>query len=336
MKTNYVYNRIRKSSIYSSLFMVSVLVTVIIIIRLIPFSEIFSPIKISVANSASTVYDSGVEYIDLTANEIYYTGYDSYRSGHKTGSYYYSLVNNSCTLILIKDKSSNPPETLTNYHIQARLVKNSSLSKSIIKKLAKDLNWTTDGLSSVISNVTIDETAYHYEMYIYVALSLASILIIFLSLLITNIIFIAVPGFHPACINFNRLGGSIKELNQVNREINNMVVFRTRNLILTERYIISTSALNLEIIPIRAIVWAYEHAHTPRFFKIKTNYKHTLNLLCRHRIYLYLPKDSEDNINNVLAFLRENYPNIIMGYSKENREMALKKSVVKKHTPKKS
>ena len=303
--------------------MIPIMIIVIFISLNIPFREIFSPMEISVANSAKTVYDSGIEYIELTLSEVHYTGYDSYRRNKKTGSYYYSLVNNNCTLILIKNKSDNPPKKLTDYHISARLVKDSELSEEIIENLAKDLNWTVEGLSSITSNITIDETSYHSDIYIYVGLTLVSILIIFISLLIKNIIYIIFPGFHPACIIFTKLGGSIKEINKVNYEINHDIIFNSDNILLTEKYIISATFFNLDIIPIRSIIWSYEHV--PSHHRIKNNYSHTLILLCRHKIYFDFKKVSPDTLDMILKYFEERYPSIILGYSKENHDLAIKK-----------
>ena len=194
--------------------MLPFLIVVISIGFKIPFKEFFSPMELSVANSAKNVYESGIEYIELKISEAHYTGYDSYRRNKKVGSYYYSLVNNNCTLILVETKSKNPPKKLTDYNINARLIEDSDLSKTVIKKLAKDLDWTVDGLNSVTSNITIDGTAYHKDIYLYVGLTLITLIIIFISIIVKNIIYIVFPGFHPACIFFTRLGGSIKELNK--------------------------------------------------------------------------------------------------------------------------
>lgn len=329
---NFVYKHIRKTSIYSSILMLPFLIIVIFIGFKIPFTEIFSPLELSVANSAKTVYESGIEYVELTLSEVHYTGYDSYRRNKKTGSYYYSLVNNNCTLILIETKYKKPPKQLTDYKINARLIKDSDLSETVIKKLANDIDWTVDGLNSVTSDITIDETAYHKEIYLYVGLTLITLIIIFISIIIKNIIYIIFPGFHPACIFFTRLGGSIKELNKVNYEIIYDVILKADNIILTEKYIISATTFNLEIIPIRSILWAYEHI--PSHHRIKNISSHTLIFLCRHKIYFDFKKISSDNLSEIIKFIENRYPSILIGYSKENHDLAHQKIHNKNHQKK--
>ena len=329
---NFVYKHIRKISIYSSILMLPFLIVVIFICFKIPFKEIFSPLELSVANSAKNVYESEIEYVELTLSEVHYTGYDSYRRNQKIGSYYYSLVNNNCTLILIKNKSSNPPKQLTNYKINARLIKDSDLSETIIKKLAKDIDWTVDGLNSVTSNITIDETAYHKEIYLYVGLTLISLIIIFISIIIKNIIYIIFPGFHPACIFFTRLGGSLKELNKVNYEISYDAILKADNIILTEKYIISATTFNLEIIPIRSVIWTYEYI--PSHHRIKNTSSHTLIFVCRHKIYFDFKRISSDSLSEIIKYIENRYPSILLGYSKDNHDLAQKKIHHKSHQKK--
>lgn len=330
---NFVYKHIRKTSIYSSILMFPFFIIVILISIKIPFKEIFTPLELSVANSAKTVYESGIEYVELTLSEVHYTGYDSYRRNKKNGSYYYSLVNNNCTLILIETKSKKPPKLLSDYKINARLIEDSELSETVIKKLAKDLDWTVDGLTSVTSNITIDETAYHKEIYIYVGLTLITLIIIFISIIIKNIIYILFPGFHPSCIFFTRLGGSIKELNKVNYEICNDVVLKADNIILTEKYIISATTFNLEIIPIRSVFWIYEHI--PAHHRIKNPSSHTLIFVCRHKIYFDFKRISSDNLSEIIKYIENRYPSILLGYSKENHDITLKKIHQKNHKQRK-
>lgn len=320
---NFVYKHIRKSSVFSSILMLPFLILVIFICFKIPFKEIFFPLELSVANSAKNVYESGVEYVELTLSEVHYTGYDSYRRNKKIGSYYYSLVNNNCTLILIENKYNNPPKQLTDYKINARLIENSDLSETVIKKLAKDIDWTVDGLNSVTSNITIDETAYHKEIYLYVGLTLVTLIVIFISIIIKNIIYIIFPGFHPACIFFTRLGGSIKELNKVNYEVNNDVILKADNIVLTEKYIISATTFNLEIIPIRSILWIYEHI--PSHHQIKNTSSHTLIFVCRHKIYFDFKRISSDSLSEVIKYIENRYPSILIGYSKENHDLTFQK-----------
>ena len=179
MKKDFIYTHIRHISL--RLFSISLVPLTIIILLLlnIPFSDIFYPRNLTYANSAATVYDSGNEYVEITLNNINYTGYDCIRRGKIYGSYYYSLVNNSCTFILIDTSDMNEiPPTLSNHTITARLVPADSLLDEVMQSFAMDIGWTFEGLKNVSSSVVIDETEYNLAFYTYLAFTFALLLLI--------------------------------------------------------------------------------------------------------------------------------------------------------------
>lgn len=331
MKKYFIYSYIKKISLRSATISFLALILLIIIAYIIPFNEVFSLSSMSYANSASTVYDSGVEYIEITLNNAKYTGFDCIKHGKVYASYYYSLVNNQCTFILVKNSSSSPlPEILNDYTIQARLIKSNSLSDSMMEDFADKLGWTTEGLRKVSSSVIIDETAYHTDIYYYIALCLIIVAILLISFIIINMIYAFVPRIFPACITFNRLSGRKHKIAHVDFELNSRVILKSGNITLTESYIVATSFLNIEIIPINTIVWAYEHSSWHHILWFKTKLTYTLHLLCRHNIYIYSPKNTKNDIDTVFNYLLDNYPNIIFGYTKENKRLARNKAKTEK------
>ncbi len=326
LKKNFIYRYIKKICFLSAAISLTAIIIIIVIAVNIPFSDIFYPTYISYATSASTVYDSDVEYIEVTLNNAKYTGYDCIKRGKVYGSYYYCLVNNSCTFILVKNSSKNPlPEVLDDYSINARIIPSDSLSKKMIRELADDLGWTEEGLNKVASNVIIDETSYHMDIFFYLAICLGTMALILISFIITNIIYIIVPSLYPSCLYFNRLSHGQHSIAHVDYELTSRVILKSGNITLTENHIVATSLFNIEIVPISKIVWAYEHStwHHFLWFKIKLTY--TLHLLCRHHIYIYSSRNTKEDIDTVIQYLKDNYPNIILGYSKDNRKLALKK-----------
>lgn len=335
MKKNFIYLHIRKICLYSSAISLFALIIIYIIFVRIPFSEVFSPTSMSYATSASTVYNSGVEYVEVTLNNAKYTGYDCIRLGKVYGSYYYCLVNNNCTFILVKNSSKNPlPDIINDYTIKARLVPSNSLSKKKFKDFAKDLNWTKDGLKKVSSEIIIDELSYHIDVYFYLAVYLGIMALILVSFIIVNIIYIVMPAFHPACLSFNRISHRKHSIHHVNYELSSRVIMKSGNITLTESYIVATGLFNIEIVPISKIVWAYEHSTWHHFLWFKMKLTYTLHLLCEHHIYIYSPRNTKEDIDAVIQYLQDNYPNIIFNYSKENKKLAL--SRIKRRARRKS
>lgn len=326
MKKNYIYSYVKKICMRSTLIYLAALILIIIIVLNIPFTEVFNPSQMSYVASAPEKYKSGTEYVDITLHNAKYTGYDYIKHGKVYGSYYYCLVNNRCTFILLRNTSKNQlPELLETYSIKARLVPTDSLSEKMIKNFADDLEWTEDGLKKVSSDVVIDELAYHLDVYYYLAIYFIIMALILISFIIINIIYVAIPSLHPACMNFNRISHRETSIKHVNYELSSKTIMKSGNITLTENYIIATGFFNLEIVPIEKIVWAYEHSTWKRFlwFRIKLTY--TLHLLCEHHIYIYSPRNTKEDIDSVLQYLQDYYPNIIFNYSKENKRTALKR-----------
>lgn len=326
MKKDFIYPYIKKICIRSSIISAIAAFIVVIIGYNIPFSDVFSLSSMSLANSASTVYASGVEYVEVKLNNARYTGFDCIRHGKVYGSYYYSLVNNQCTFILVKNSSSSPlPEILNDYTIQAKLVEYDNMSENMMEDFAQNLGWTVEGLKKVSSAVIIDETAYNINIYYYLVLCLIVTVIMLVSFTIINIVYIFIPKIAPPCITFNRLSEHEHNIMRVNFELASRVLLKSGNITLTKNYIVITRFFNIEIIPINKIIWAYEHStwHHILWFKFKLTY--TLHILCKHKIYFYSPRNTKEDIDTVINYLNNNYPDIIFGYTKENRKMAYKK-----------
>ena len=326
MKKDIIYRHIKKICLLSLAISAVSLSIIIFIIFQIPFNDIFFPTPMSYASSASTVYNSNAEYVEVVLSDVKYTGYDCKLDGKVYASYYYSLINNTCTFILVKNSSKHPlPEVLDDYSVTARLIPIDKKAENMIDNFSKDINWTKDGLDKVTSPVLIDETSYYIDIYYYLAICFFVICLMLVSFIIINIIYVFVPAFYPACLTFNRLSTGHHAIAHVNYELTSRVILKSGNISLTENYIVATGPLSIEIIPINKIIWAYEHSTWSRilWFKIKLTY--TLHLLCEHRIYTYSPRNTKKNIDIVLQYLKDNYPNIIFGYTKNNKLAAYKK-----------
>src|SRR5574344_1007597 len=190
MRKDFIYTHIRKISLLSGILSAIALAIFITIYINIPFTDIFYPSYLSYPSSAETVYKSGTEYVKIKLNNVKYTGYDCVKHGKVYGSYYYSLVNNSCTFILVENNgNTKPPKTLNNHTISARLVKRNDMVNSMCKSFAKDLGWTTDGLKNVSSSIVIDETEYHSNIFYYLIIFLWVMFLVLTSFLILNIFY---------------------------------------------------------------------------------------------------------------------------------------------------
>lgn len=320
MKKDFIYTHIRHSCLRLFSLALIPLVLVIVIWLNTPLREVFNPMSLTYANSAATMYNSGNEYVEITLNNINYTGYDCIRHGKIYGSYYYSLVNNSCTFILVDTAGMKEiPSTLNNYTITAKLVPEDSLLDEVIQSFAADIGWTFDGLKNVSSSIVIDETAYNLGFYTYLAITYALLLLVIASFIIANVIYFILPGLYPACINFRRICDGQKGLEHVNHELSDHVILHSGNISLTEHYLVAFTSFSLEIVPINKIIWAYEHSKWRRILWIKSNLTYSLYVVCYKNIHIFSPRNTKEDIDAVIHYFESKYPDILIGFSKENR-----------------
>ena len=73
---NYVYNQIRKVSFMGIIVSGIVLISVILLGINLPFKKVFNPTKVSLISQISKARNEGNNYIEITLNDLHYTGYD--------------------------------------------------------------------------------------------------------------------------------------------------------------------------------------------------------------------------------------------------------------------
>lgn len=321
-RNNLIYNYIRKASLFNLIFPTIILIAAIILIIYIPFDEIFNPKEIKYISDIEEEYVSGNDYIELNLENAKYTGYDKYSGNKKVGSYYYYILDDKCYIIVVKDSKKRVEPELVDYNIKAKLIQNNGSTKKVIKRIASDIDWSYDGLNSITSYITIDNTAYHDSIYYILGAIIIFAALASISYMIVNIVIFVLPRLHPACINFKRLEtgkGKNKNLEHVNYELESRCILDAGNLRMTENYLVAHEKFNIEIIPLNSIVWAFKYStgHGNSWFRIKIRY--TLNILCKHGLRISIPGNTDEVINKVLAYLEDNFPNILIGHTEENK-----------------
>lgn len=325
MNNNFIYIHIRHICFRIFSLMLIPLALFFLLLSQTPFLKVFRPFQLSYANSASTVYNSGNDYVQITLKDATYTGYDCTRRGERYGSYYYSLVNNSCTFIVVDTSDMKEvPSTLSNYTISAKLVSQDSILKKVMENFANDIAWTYDGLQSVTSPIVIDETEYNLSFFRYLAFIYILILLLILAIMIVQVIYFIFPWLYPACINFRRINQVHKGIARVNYELTDRVVHQFGNITLTEHFLVAFTSFHLEIVPIKKIVWVYSHSRWHRILWFKSKLSYSLYITCRKNIRIYSPRNTHEDIEAVIDYFETYYPDILIGFSKENKKRAKK------------
>ena len=114
-------------------------------------------------------------------------------------------------------------------------------------------------------------------------------------------------------------------LNQVEDEMANRVFVQSGPFYITEHYMIALAGAETQILPLSSIVWLYRHSS---FFKLFHHHlKPTYHLAFMDeygKIYETSSKEKEDT-TAVIRAIRKYRPDVLIGYTQENREEAKKR-----------
>lgn len=129
------------------IFAVFFIITTVLLI-IFPFSKIINPKQITDFTTLST--DSHSKYVTLTIDTLYYSGFDYAKNDITKGHYYYALKDDTCLFLLLESQSEKTPkEKLTDVNISCKLVKDETALADLATSMAKQINWTRDGLLSI-------------------------------------------------------------------------------------------------------------------------------------------------------------------------------------------
>ena len=299
MKTNYIYSQIRKISFVNLIVPLLVSVVLIIIFFRVPFREIIAPNQLYTAEDIDSVYASDVRYINISFDSLYYTGYDYIKNGHIIGYYYYCLNDNTCTFVLVNSEMiKTPKDVIKGYSMKASLEKQNNLIKQMISDFSKDLNWTADGMLSVSSVCYINELGYKTYLFLFLGIFMLVLSILLIRYIVSNIMYMILPGLFPACSKFKRINGDLKSLMRVNAELNNpdYILCRMKNMIFTKHYFIFMNYANLDIIPLDKI----DEIH---YYTLFHKYIYSIHFHCANKTKIHLPYIRRKNFNDFLEYM---------------------------------
>ncbi len=121
------------------------------VLAVYPFFNIFNPKQIKTISQISDY--SETDYVNLTAETLYYTGFDYVHNNKIKGHYYYSMHDNKCTFFLLNntDNSESVQKKISELNLTAHIKTDSKLIADLTNSLSKQIGWTSDGLSSLTS-----------------------------------------------------------------------------------------------------------------------------------------------------------------------------------------
>lgn len=289
----------------------------------IPFFDIVMPTQIEELSSIVSLYQEGTTYIELTADTLYYTGYDYTQNGKRTGSYYYAIDDSTCIYFLLPEElCESRPAQLSHVPVRARLQSGGKLQTELIQRMSSDLGWTAQGLSSVSSRILINAADYLLLKH---AVLFAASLIVFVISLITafhTILQLVYPLLYPACFRLRRYGSVKEQVAQAEAELREPALLQAGAFTITKHYLVYMTRAQLSLLPLDEILWGYKHSSLHRFRLRRLRLTYTLRILARGGAVLIADSQPKEAVDAVLDYLAGYNSEILIGYTKKNERLA--------------
>lgn len=327
-----IYRAIRFVSLRNLILPVISVAIALSIYYVLPFRDAFTPMKAKSSTEAIKLYNQGHKYVSLNIDKLYYTGFDIMAEGEVTGSYYYEIADNKCTFYilsgsLVKDK----PQQLENVSITAKMKEPDGLLENMITAFSLTIGWTAEGVSSASGTVVMDQTGYYLERYVAGFVVILADIIYSMVFVTMNIIFILMPGIHISLLRYyaHRPFGIKKAIKELEQDFEERYVLNAGNMYITENFFFNLGKKEVNIISLKNIVLGYEHSRLISIFGIHLKMKHTLYFMGIHGEKIISSEKNTQDVMVVMDYLKENYPDIIWGHTKENKLEA--KARIKEH-----
>lgn len=289
------------------------------------FANIISPPVVSNAIQLNEAVQSKNYYIRLSVPTLYYSGYDCISDYGICGSYYYAYIDDTCVFILVSNETSNNrTQKLNDVSINAKIKNDTAASDYLINHFADDINWTVSGMKSISASYIISEPDYK-------SLSLHILLLLLLSAGIYALIYMLIcifyflqPQFSSVLRHLGLPKKALQALEQANYELKNLRLFYCADISITSHYFIELNKTSVSIIPLNEIIWVYKHSYLQHFAIKNRHLRYTLCIHTKHKTFYCHNKEKED-ADKVLSYFESSHPDILIGYSPENKHIAYSK-----------
>lgn len=317
---NYITTNIK--SFYKRRLAAPVIYLILLFILWFAFSlnDLLFPAALKPQESLETAYRNDIEYIRGTFTDLRFTGYTENSFRRITGYYYYTMRDEKCIILLLSPSTSEQGlPTIDQVQITGRILKQTKSLDSLLTNLAKDLNWTENGIYNQVSLYYISEPGYSLPFNLLLFGIIFSTGLYALFSLLLYLLFIRVPVFSPPCQNLALFGNPRKLLELAEEELATLPQLATEDMFITEHFFIETSVYGNAIVPIKEILWIYKYSTLHKFFWYHFSISYTLHISANRHLYIQCPKNIKSDIDGIIDYLAEANHNILVGFSEENR-----------------
>ncbi len=317
-----ILSYIRKTQLKHLFYPLMLLSVVIFLVWRSPVTDYVTKRTISNAVLINDSIAKKVLYAKIKTGTLYYSGEDCIAGSELIGHYYYELVNGTCHFYLIRATAGYPAsETLNGQTIIGRVdAFESETLDPLTQKLAENVSWDATSLKSVCQKYFINQTAYLNTREIVLMAVLLAVFVLMIVIIIQTITYIINPRLTKTYRNLEHYGDAERILTDVEKQIHRKILFETKTLILTPRYLVELSDEICAIIPLEAVLWIYDHATMRRTLKGK-QLSYTIHVVTMKGEEYTLNGKTHREVSAIYHELNTRYPNFFFGYSKEHQEM---------------
>lgn len=287
-----------------------------------PFINIFHPTNVD------DIYkvESSHSYVNVTADTLYYSGYNLINAGGSDYGYYYALKDDQCIFTVIPIEKT-PDAVIHNYKFKAKVAKPDKTYKKMISAFSKDLNWNEDGLSDVTVDFVLSNADYHPFLYMILFWFVLVALFISIKKFAGAVMGFVNPELYPVC---TFLGRHVQKelIDEAQEELSTQNYIQINSMYITENYFIDLSKYKVSVIPLNEIVWCY------RLGTISLNPKvhdpeYSIHFTILNGAVITVKHKTSDEALELINAIRATEYNIIIGHSEAKRRQA--KKIVNKY-----
>lgn len=332
MRKSTVLQHLRKNQLKKLIFPLILLLLCINISGKLSVLPRLFPEKIQDESEALKRKDAEDSYLTITPDTLYYTGYDVYRNAAAKGSYYYRLTENHCYFYLIETPDDASAEPVINGRsFRVKVVKKPKLQTDLVRFMAKDLNWTEEGLLAITSPYFFSSVEYISSPEIPVLLLLTLGFIVSMAGLLQGLFLILFPHLALAVSRLKKYDSERQPLLALEKELSEDPLVICGTLYLTKHYFIALEDIRTIVLPIASLVWIYRHTTLYRFLGHRFSPRYHLVLMTHDGKLYECPNHTKEETDQIIRGIRDISPDILIGYNAKNREKAYKKNKSARH-----
>ena len=336
MTLSKMYTHIRKVSLRHMIWPIFPIIVAAGILILLPFQDMINPIRVSSTEEVIKAVEEGHTYLEVSIPRLIYSGYNHMKDSDVYGEYYYDLVDDSsCVFFFIEPSEEGENKSiLSNVSIRVKVIATNGIFDNMLEMFSSVIDWTPEGVASVTKPYILSQLDYSYTTYLVIFLAVCGLLTYGIVLFVYNLIFVIAPWMSPRII-YPKLQYERKLFN-INGFVEKVVKEMEQpricegNMYITDHFFVNIGKNEICIIPTDKIKFAYEHSTLKSFLGMHLDVTYTLHLKCTKLVRYHVTKLSLEQANLILEYFKENEPDILIGYTNENKELA--KTIINRST----